>query len=470
MGAIRPGQQPPQVPLADWFAHPGRFDRRDRPGPRKRVAIVGGGIAGLATAYELERLGHRIVLFEAAARLGGRIHTHRFDAAHHAELGATRIGAHHGCVRHYVDALGLATRAFSSDNPAGLYHIGGRRCRMDRSAELWAGHGAPDGTDPDAIYATVVAETLATLDADELHALFRAARLPERLQALDRLAFTDLFERRLDPRGFAIVGHATGMHHYRRVSALAGLIDTLNWGEGPFTTLVDGMEGLPRALAARLRGPVLTGCPTARRHAALHWPGVGAGSWTTASPAVPAAPICRFSSAGILATTPAPADPASRLGASARRRHRRRQLPSSPATAGSAPPRPSPICPLPSAMPPCCATSNGCIRASARISTPWHTCAGTPAPGSPAAPTPSFRPASAIGSSHTWPDPGPRTTRGSSSLASIWPSPMPRCKARCRRHSTPWPRSPRRRGRSSAAHDRAGSDRRRPTAGTRDAA
>ena len=253
---------------------------------------------------------------------------------------------------------------------AGLYHIGGRRCRMDRSAELWAGHGAPDGTDPDAIYATVVAETLATLDADELHALFRAARLPERLQALDRLAFTDLFERRLDPRGFAIVGHATGMHHYRRVSALAGLIDTLNWGEGPFTTLVDGMEGLPRALAARLRGPVLTGCPTARRHAALHWPGVGAGSWTTASPAVPAAPICRFSSAGILATTPAPADPASRLGASARRRHRRRQLPSSPATAGSAPPRPSPICPLPSAMPPCCATSNGCIRASARISTP----------------------------------------------------------------------------------------------------
>jgi monoamine oxidase len=259
-----PGRlQAARVPLSDWFAHPGKLDRRDRHGVRKRIAIVGGGIAGLVAAYELERLGHGIVLFEATERLGGRIHTHRFDAAHHAELGATRIGAHHGCVRHYVDALGLATLPFTSDNPAGLYHIGGRRCRMGRPADLWAGRSAPGVMDPDALFDAIVAETLAALDADDLHALFTATRLPERLQALDRLAFTELFERRLDPHDFAIVGHATGMHHYRRVSALAGLIDTLNWGEGPFLTLVDGMDALPRALAARLRGPVLTGCPVA---------------------------------------------------------------------------------------------------------------------------------------------------------------------------------------------------------------
>jgi monoamine oxidase len=259
-----PGRlQAARVPLSDWFAHPGKLDRRDRHGVRKRIAIVGGGIAGLVAAYELERLGHGIVLFEAAERLGGRIHTHRFDAAHHAELGATRIGAHHGCVRHYLDALGLATRAFTSDNPAGLYHIGGLRCRMGQPAALWAGAAAAGGSDPDALYDAIVAETLATLNANDLHALFTATRLPGRLQALDRLAFTELFERRLDAHGFAIVGHATGMHHYRRVSALAGLIDTLNWGQGPFLTLVDGMDALPRALAARLRGPLLTGCPVA---------------------------------------------------------------------------------------------------------------------------------------------------------------------------------------------------------------
>lgn len=46
----------------------------------KRVAIVGGGVAGLATAYELTRQAHdgaalQVVLFEASTRLGGIIET-----------------------------------------------------------------------------------------------------------------------------------------------------------------------------------------------------------------------------------------------------------------------------------------------------------------------------------------------------------------------------------------------------------
>ena len=251
----------PQPPLADWFAHPGRLDGQDAPGPRKRVAIIGGGIAGLTAAYELEQLGHAVVVFEASGRLGGRIWTHRFGDGRHAELGATRIGAHHGCVRHYINALGLETRPHVSDNPAGLYHIGGVRCRMDEPAALWADQPPAAGGDPGVLYDAVIDAVLAELDADDLHAMFTAARLPERLQALDRLAFTDLFARRLDPVSCHLVGHATGMRQYRRVSALAGLIDDFNWGTGPYETLAGGMDALPRALAARLAEPVLTGCP-----------------------------------------------------------------------------------------------------------------------------------------------------------------------------------------------------------------
>ncbi|MBI4265090.1 MAG: protoporphyrinogen oxidase [Acidobacteria bacterium] len=43
------------------------------------VAVVGGGIAGLAAAYELHRRGLRFRVLEAAPRLGGVIVTERFD-------------------------------------------------------------------------------------------------------------------------------------------------------------------------------------------------------------------------------------------------------------------------------------------------------------------------------------------------------------------------------------------------------
>ena len=44
---------------------------------RKRIAIVGGGISGLATAYQLARDGVEYTLFEASDRLGGIVETVR---------------------------------------------------------------------------------------------------------------------------------------------------------------------------------------------------------------------------------------------------------------------------------------------------------------------------------------------------------------------------------------------------------
>ncbi len=46
-----------------------------------RVAIIGGGVAGLAAAYALRQAALEVDLFEAAGRLGGRVSTRRHGAA-----------------------------------------------------------------------------------------------------------------------------------------------------------------------------------------------------------------------------------------------------------------------------------------------------------------------------------------------------------------------------------------------------
>src|SRR5271170_2606713 len=45
-----------------------------------QIAIIGGGLSGLSSAYELTRRGHTdFVLYEASSRLGGIVETHRQD-------------------------------------------------------------------------------------------------------------------------------------------------------------------------------------------------------------------------------------------------------------------------------------------------------------------------------------------------------------------------------------------------------
>lgn len=47
--------------------------------PAKPIAVIGGGLTGLAAAYRLSQNGHRVRLFEATARLGGVVQSEETD-------------------------------------------------------------------------------------------------------------------------------------------------------------------------------------------------------------------------------------------------------------------------------------------------------------------------------------------------------------------------------------------------------
>jgi monoamine oxidase len=101
-------------------------ERRDE--PAKRVIILGGGMAGLVAAWELERRGHDPLVLEAQNRVGGRIKTLRdFAPGLYAEAGAMRLPRVHQLVLEYCRLFGLELRPFVMSNPKGLIYVGGQR-------------------------------------------------------------------------------------------------------------------------------------------------------------------------------------------------------------------------------------------------------------------------------------------------------------------------------------------------------
>ncbi|MBT1002331.1 FAD-dependent oxidoreductase [Paenarthrobacter sp. DKR-5] len=77
------------------------------------VAVVGAGLSGLVTAYELMKLGLRPVIYESD-RIGGRLRTASFPSAPDvvADLGGMRFPVSGRAFYHYLDLLGLPTLAF----------------------------------------------------------------------------------------------------------------------------------------------------------------------------------------------------------------------------------------------------------------------------------------------------------------------------------------------------------------------
>lgn len=105
----------PDFPFAydDYVAHPAGLGRIPAARHGAEVGIVGAGLSGVVTAYELMKLGLKPVVYEAD-RIGGRLRSERFDGHPEAiaEMGAMRFPPSSTTLFHYIDSCGLTTRPF----------------------------------------------------------------------------------------------------------------------------------------------------------------------------------------------------------------------------------------------------------------------------------------------------------------------------------------------------------------------
>ena len=105
----------PDFPFAydDHIAHPAGLGRVPEERHGAEVAVIGAGISGIVTAYELMKLGLKPVVYESD-RIGGRLRSETFKGGDGtiAELGAMRFPPSSTTLFHYLDKAGLRTRPF----------------------------------------------------------------------------------------------------------------------------------------------------------------------------------------------------------------------------------------------------------------------------------------------------------------------------------------------------------------------
>src|SRR5262249_21387081 len=114
------------------------LQRLERRGPSRRILVIGGGLAGLCSAYELQNLGHAVTVLEAQTRPGGRVRTLRepFASGVYTEAGPEPIPGAHDLTQGYARAFGLRMLPVTVPGTRAFYHVRGQRV-LPGDAAAW---------------------------------------------------------------------------------------------------------------------------------------------------------------------------------------------------------------------------------------------------------------------------------------------------------------------------------------------
>ncbi len=223
------------------------------------IVVAGAGLAGLVSAYELEKRGHRVTVLEADTRhIGGRVRTLRFGDGRYGEAGAMRIPTRHQLTRHYVAEFALPLRPFIMGNPQAWYFVRGERHRIADVKAVARRYGLAEGErdkSPDDLWAASVGKAMASLDEADRKGLTEPGLGTPRLAALDQKTLQQLCEEAgLSPEAIEFMAVTGGSETILQTGAIETLREELLevWSQG-FDEIVGGTDTLASAFAARLR-------------------------------------------------------------------------------------------------------------------------------------------------------------------------------------------------------------------------
>ncbi|PSN11775.1 FAD-dependent oxidoreductase [filamentous cyanobacterium CCT1] len=225
--------------------------------PAPRIAVVGGGIAGLSAAYHLQKLGLTATVYETKAQVGGRMQSRddRVVPGLVNDLGGCFVNSDHEDLLSLIDELGLTvfdrSTAIKDDVPATAFYFEGRPIP---EADLIAALGPiadQIGQDADLLeedfdwYATIF-DALSVADYLDLH----SDKIPEGyVRAL--LETTIRTEYGVEPEA------SSALQLLFNLPTVADGVEPISSDEA---FLVQGGSGLvPVALAAKLDSQVRTG-------------------------------------------------------------------------------------------------------------------------------------------------------------------------------------------------------------------
>lgn len=258
-------------------------------GKGRKVIVLGAGLAGMTTAYELGKLGYDCTVLEARSRSGGRVWTVRggtketelaggtpqtcsFENGLYFNGGAARIPHHHQITLQYCRELGVPLEIFNGANESAyLYNDGGTGDLANRRMRISDYHFDMRG-----YTAELLAKALDQSSLDQQLTKEDVEKLIDFLKNEGDLNTAHLYKG-TNRRGYKAKSDPGAGHTPGTLTDPYGLTDLLRSGfmqpvfynvgdyayEQQATLLqpVGGMDAIPRALEKKLIGKIQFNAP-----------------------------------------------------------------------------------------------------------------------------------------------------------------------------------------------------------------